>query len=174
MGVLLNRYDDYEQKLSRVARVLVRYGRFLIITVEAIIIAAISVLIVLTTYYLSRDIIISYLAGSAAELQLIMNDIFLLIVYVELVRSILVAYRRPEMYLVSIAEVGFVITVREVLAAVISKTTTDVLLASLASIAFAVVLWVFYRKVLPHRGKTQQTKQEAQQGTTQKTRHHLT
>ena len=88
-----------------------------------------------------------------------MNDIFLLIVYVELVRSILVACRRPEMYLVSIAEVGFVITVREALAAVISKTTMDLLLASLASIAFTTVLWIFYRKVLPHRGKVQQVKQ---------------
>ena len=155
MGVLLARYNDYEYKLTRVAKALVKYGRFLIITVEAVIIAAISVLIVLTTYYLSRDIMISYLAGSAAELQLIMNDIFLLIVYVELVRSILVAYRKPEMYLVSIAEVGFVITVREVLASVISKTTTDVLLASLASITFAAVLWIFYRKVIPHRRKTE-------------------
>ncbi|MCD6278178.1 MAG: hypothetical protein J7J11_00685 [Desulfurococcales archaeon] len=168
MGVLLVRYNDYEHKLTRVAKALVRYGRFLIITVEAVIIAAISVLIVLTTYYLSRDIMISYLAGSAAELQLIMNDIFLLIVYVELVRSILVAYRRPEMYLVSIAEVGFVITVREVLAAVISKTTIDVLLASLASIAFAVVLWVFYKNVLPHRGRTQQGKQEQGRGSSSK------
>jgi len=150
--VVLVKRDDYELRLSRIARALVKYGRFLIVTVEAIIIAAISVLIVLTTYFLARDIVSSYIVGSAAELQLIMNDIFLLIVYVELVRSILVAYRKPEMYLVSIAEVGFVITVREVLAAVISKTTTDVLLASLASIAFAVVLWIFYRKVLPHRG----------------------
>ena len=158
----LARHEEYELALTKVAKALVRYGRGLIIIVESIIIAAISVLIVLTTYYLSRDILASYLAGSAAELQLIMNDIFLLIVYVELVRSILVAYRRPEMYLVSIAEVGFVITVREVLAAVISKTTMDLLLASLASISFAVVLWIFYRKVLPHRGKAQQIKASQQ------------
>jgi len=155
VSLLPKHANRYEETLSRVARVLVKYGRFLIITVEAIIIAAITVLIALTTYFLSRDVLASYVAGSSAELQLIMNDVFLLIVYVELVRSILVAYRKPEMYLVSIAEVGFVITVREVLASVISKTTTDVLLASLTSVAFAAVLWIFYRKVIPHRRKTE-------------------
>ncbi len=134
-----------------VARGLVKYGRLLVLTVEAVIIASVTVLIGLTTYFLCRDIMKAYLLGSTAELQLIMNDIFLLIVYVELVRSIVVAYRRPEMYLVSIAEVGFVITVREVLASVLSKTTTDVLLSSVASVAFAIVLWILYQKVLPHR-----------------------
>jgi len=134
-----------------VARGLVKYGRLLVLTVEAVIIASVTVLIGLTTYFLCRDIMKAYLLGSTAELQLIMNDIFLLIVYVELVRSIVVAYRRPEMYLVSIAEVGFVITVREVLASVLSKTTTDVLLSSVASVAFAIVLWILYKKVLPHR-----------------------
>ena len=133
------------------AKGLVKYGKLLVLTVEAIIIASVSVLIGLTTYFLCRDIMKAYLLGSTAELQLIMNDIFLLIVYVELVRSIVVAYRRPEMYLVSIAEVGFVITVREVLASVLSKTTTDVLLSSAASVAFAIVLWILYKKVLPHR-----------------------
>ncbi len=128
---------------------LVRYGRALVLAVETVIIASLSVLIALTTYFLARDIMRAYSIGSVAELQLIMNDIFLLIVYVELVRSIIAAYRRPEMYLVSIAEVGFVITVREVLASVLSKTTQDVLLSSLASIVFALILWVLYRKVLP-------------------------
>ncbi|HDD26380.1 MAG TPA: hypothetical protein ENF75_04745 [Acidilobales archaeon] len=136
---------------EKVIKGLVRYGRTLVLIVEAIIIASVSALIALTTYYLARDMMVAYRAGSVAELQLIMNDIFLLIVYVELVRSIIVAYRRPEMYLVSIAEVGFVITVREVLASVIAKTTLDLVLASIASAVFAVVLWILYRKVLPHR-----------------------
>ncbi len=145
------------------AKGLVKYGRLLVLTVEAVIIASVSVLIGLTTYFLCRDIMKAYLLGSTAELQLIMNDIFLLIVYVELVRSIVVAYRRPEMYLVSIAEVGFVITVREVLASVLSKTTTDVLLSSAASVAFAIVLWILYKKVLPHRKPHQVSHEHGQE-----------
>jgi len=131
---------------------LVKYGRYLIIIVEAVIIASVSALIALTTYYLVRDImIVAKGAATIVELQLIMNDIFLLIVYVELVRSIVVAYRRPEMYLVSIAEVGFVISVREILASVVAKTTFDLLLASVSSAVLALVLWILYKKVLPHK-----------------------
>ncbi len=149
--------SEHSRSEKEFIKYLVRYGRALVLAVETVIIASLSVLIALTTYFLARDIMRAYSIGSVAELQLIMNDIFLLIVYVELIRSIIAAYRRPEMYLVSIAEVGFVITVREVLASVLSKTTQDVLLSSLASIAFALILWVLYRKVLPlkreHKGR---------------------
>ena len=134
---------------------LVKYGKYLIIIVEAVIIASVSALIALTTYYLVRDImIVAKGAATIVELQLIMNDIFLLIVYVELVRSIVVAYRRPEMYLVSIAEVGFVISVREILASVVAKTTFDLLMASVSSAVLALVLWILYKKVLPHKRPT--------------------
>jgi len=138
---------------NKIIKVLVRFGRYLILAVEVVIVISVTALIILTTYYLSRDIAaMAFKTGSTAELQLIMNDIFFLIVYAELVRSIVVAYRRPEMYLVSIAEVGFVISVREVLASVIGKTTIDLILASGASAVLAVVLWILYKKVLPHRG----------------------
>ncbi|OYT51841.1 MAG: hypothetical protein B6U73_01085 [Desulfurococcales archaeon ex4484_204] len=123
----------------------------MVVAVELIIVVSVTALIVLTTYYLARDIRAACVFGSTAELQLIMNDIFLLIVYAELIRSILVAYRRPEMYLVGIAEVGFVITVREVLASVISRTTMDLALASASSLILAIVLWILYKKVLPHK-----------------------
>ena len=137
---------------------LVKYGRYLIIIVEAVIIASVSALIALTTYYLVRDImIVAKGAATIVELQLIMNDIFLLIVYVELVRSIVVAYRRPEMYLVSIAEVGFVISVREILASVVAKTTFDLLMASVSSAVLALVLWILYKKVLPHKRRTKKS-----------------
>jgi len=137
---------------------LVKYGRYLIIIVEAVIIASVSALIALTTYYLVRDImIVAKGAATIVELQLIMNDIFLLIVYVELVRSIVVAYRRPEMYLVSIAEVGFVISVREILASVVAKTTFDLLMASVSSAVLALVLWILYKKVLPHKRPTKKS-----------------
>ncbi len=103
------------------AKGLVRFGRVLVLTIEAIIIVSVSVLIGLTTHFLCRDIVKVYVLGSTAELQLIMNDIFLLIVYVELVRSIVVAYRRLEMCLISIAEVSFITTVKDVLTSVLSE-----------------------------------------------------
>ena len=48
----------------------------------------------------------------------------------------------------------------EVLASVISKTTTDLQLASLVSMTFAIVLWIFYRNVLPHRRTEQALTQQ--------------
>ncbi len=159
---------EHSRREKEFIKYLVRYGRGLVLAVETVIIASLSVLIALTTFFLARDIMRAYSVGSTAELQLIMNDIFLLIVYVELIRSIIAAYRRPEMYLVSIAEVGFVITVREVLASVLSKTTQDVLFSSLASIAFALILWILYRKVLPlkREHKERRRKEEVTHGHT--------
>lgn len=140
-------------ELSRIVHYLVEYGRILILIVDYIIIAVMSILISFTSIIIVRDLsnVWSIEEATAAELQITINDVFLLIVFAEIIRSVIVGRRRPEMYLVGIAEVGFVIAIREVIAAVVLGTKTDLLLAAVASLILAVVLLITYRYILPHR-----------------------
>lgn len=140
-------------ELSRIVHYLVEYGRILILIVDHIIIAVMSILILFTSIIIVRDLsnVWSIEQATAAELQITINDVFLLIVFAEIIRSVIVGRRRPEMYLVGIAEVGFVIAIREVIAAVVLGTKTDLILAAIASLILAVVLLITYRYILPHR-----------------------
>lgn len=140
-------------ELSRIVHYLVEYGRILILIVDHIIIAVMSILILFTSIIIIRDLsnVWSIEQATAAELQITINDVFLLIVFAEIIRSVIVGRRRPEMYLVGIAEVGFVIAIREVIAAVVLGTKTDLILAAIASLILAVVLLITYRYILPHR-----------------------
>ena len=139
--------------LSRIVHYLVEYGRLLILIVDIIIVAVMTILVVFTTLIVVRDLshVWSYEQATIAELQITINDIFMLIVFAEIVRSVIVGRRRPEMYLVGIAEVGFVIAIREIIASVILGTKNDLILSSLASLIMAVVLMIIYKWILPHR-----------------------
>jgi len=139
--------------LSKFIHYLVEYGRTLILLVDLIIVAVMTILIVFTSIIIVRDLssIWSIEQATAAELQITINDVFLLIVFAEIIRSVIVGRRKPEMYLVGIAEVGFVIAIREVIAAVVLGTKTDLLLAAVASLILAIVLLIIYRYILPHR-----------------------
>ncbi len=140
--------------MRKLIHYIVEYGRMLILAVDIVIIAVMSILIGLTTVIIIRDIISvwNYQAVSIGELQITVNDVFLLIVFAEIIRSIIVGRRQPEMYLVAIAEVGFVISIREVIASVVRGSKFDILYASISSLILAVVLLLMYRYVLPHRG----------------------
>ncbi len=140
--------------VKRIVHYLVEYGRLLILAVDIVIITVMTILIGLTTIIIVRDIISiwNYQSVSIGELQITVNDVFLLIVFAEIIRSIIVGRRQPEMYLVAIAEVGFVISIREVIASVVRGSKIDILYASVSSLILAIVLLLMYRYVLPHRG----------------------
>ena len=141
--------------VKRIVHYFVEYGRLLILAVDIVIITVMTILIGLTTIIIVRDIISiwNYQSVSIGELQITVNDVFLLIVFAEIIRSIIVGRRQPEMYLVAIAEVGFVISIREVIASVVRGSKIDILLyASISSLILAIVLLLMYRYVLPHRG----------------------
>lgn len=140
--------------VKRLVHYLIEYGRLLILAVDIVIIIVMTVLIGLTTIIIVRDIISiwNYQSMSIGELQITINDVFLLIVFAEIIRSIIVGRRQPEMYLVAIAEVGFVISIREVIASVVRGSKIDILYASISSLILAIVLLLMYRYVLPHRG----------------------
>ncbi len=141
--------------LQRVIHYLVEYGRLIVIIVDIIIVAIMTVLILLTTLILLRDLLRVWSIEQATlfELQIIVNDVFMLIVFAEIIRSVIVGRRRPEMYLVGVAEVGFVITVREIIASIVIGTKEDLILSSTASLIMALVLLLIYKWILPHKGK---------------------
>ena len=58
----------------------------------------------------------------------------MLIIFAEIMRSVIVGRRRPEMYLVGIVEMGFVIAIREIIVSVVLGTKNDLILSSLASL----------------------------------------
>jgi len=127
---------------------LVKYCDILILFIDIVIIATLTILTGATIYFLKVDILKAFNMGGTFEITVIINYVFFLIIYIELIRSIMAGYKRREMYIVSIAEVGFVVTVREVLVSIVSKTTTDLILSSLAALSFAIVLWIIYTKIL--------------------------
>ncbi len=145
--------------MKKLIHYMVEYGRMLILAVDIVIITVMTILICLTTVIIVRDIIgvWNYEAVSIGELQITVNDVFLLIVFAEIIRSIIVGRRQPEMYLVAIAEVGFVISIREVIASVVRGSKIDILYASVSSLILAIVLFLMYRYVLPQRGSLRKT-----------------
>lgn len=66
-------------------------------------------------------------------------------------RSIIVSHRRPETYIIGIAEVGFVVTIREIFVSILTKTTFDLMMSSIAALAMAIALWVIKSKVIASR-----------------------
>ncbi len=145
--------------VKKLIHYMVEYGRMLILAVDIVIITVMTILVCLTTVIIVRDImgVWNYEAVSIGELQITVNDVFLLIVFAEIIRSIIVGRRQPEMYLVAIAEVGFVISIREVIASVVRGSKIDILYASISSLILAIVLLLMYRYVLPHRGSLKRT-----------------
>ncbi len=141
---------------TKMIHYIIEYGRHLILLVDIIIIAVMTILIFFTSIVIARDLrsLWDIERASIAELQITINDVFLLIVFAEIIRSIIVGRRRPEMYLVGIAEVGFVIAIREVIASVVLGDKQDLLIASISSLILAIVLLLMYRYVLPQRAPT--------------------
>ena len=138
----------------RLNEFLLRFGRGLMLFVDLAIVVLIAVLVGFAMVIIAKDLIdIWFSLGEAGmeHLQIATNDVFFLIVFMEITRSVIVGRRKPEMYLVALAEVGFVVAIREIIAAVIVGSYTDLVLASAASLAMAVVLLIIYRHVLPHR-----------------------
>ena len=141
----------------RPAEVLLRLGKNLMLFVDLAIVVLIAVLVGFALLIIAKDLLdiwASWEAAGMEHLQIATNDVFFLIVFMEITRSVIVGRRKPEMYIVALAEVGFVVAIREIIAAVIIGSYTDLVLASAASLAMAVVLLIVYRFVLPHRTAT--------------------
>lgn len=141
-------------KSNKTVEILLRLGRSLILFVDYVIVIMMIILVGFAILIIGRDLASMWFNWETTgmdQLQIATNDVFFLIVFMEITRSVIVGRRRPEMYLVALAEVGFVVSIREIIAAVIVGSHTDLIMSSMASLALAVVLLIIYRYVLPHR-----------------------
>lgn len=126
-----------------------RWGTRFITVAELLIVVLLAVLIAFTIAVSFWDLGKVVAQGPTAEFQYLVNDILLLVVFVELMRSFIEAYRRGrEVIIVAIAEVAAIVVFREVVVAVITRSPMDVLVISAASLAMAGVLWIVTKKVV--------------------------
>ncbi len=128
--------------LRLLTKYIYKLGESAITLIEFVVIIATAVMSVFATYYIVRDLSSLSMESSLSELQVLVNDVFMLIIFAEIMRSIIISHRRPETYIVGIAEVGFVVTIREIFVSILTRTTFDLVLASLAAVIMAVALWI--------------------------------
>lgn len=133
---------------KRTAERISTFGDIFITIVEMIIIAFVIALIIVTIYYTAQDFTIVASAGTTEELQFLVNDIFMIIVLVELLRSLLAAYKKKELHLVAVAEVGFIVIIREIVIAALSGSINDIAILSIAALIVVIILWLLLKKVL--------------------------
>lgn len=142
----------------RVVHYLIGYYRVLIAIVDVVIIVVISALTAMTVYTILRDLMMLYTNGEASvQPAIVLSELFLLIVYTEIIRSIVIARRRPEIYLIGIAEAGFVISVKEIITSIVLGATTQLIMPTASTLALAIVLWILYKHVLPHKEERKET-----------------
>ena len=122
--------------------------RVLVAVIDIIIIVVIAALTAMTIYQILRDLIMLY-SGGEIQSTIILSNAFLLIVYAEIIRSMVIARRRPEMYLIGIAEAGFVISVKEIITSIVVEAISQLLMPTISALALAIVLWILYKHVLP-------------------------
>ncbi|ABN69183.1 hypothetical protein Smar_0070 [Staphylothermus marinus F1] len=145
-------------KRKKSVEALLWLGRGLILLVDYIIVIMMVILVFFAVLIIINDLLNTWNNWKTAgmeQVQIVANDVFFLIVFMEITRSVVVGRKQPEMYLVALAEVGFVVTIREIIAAVIMRSFYNLLLSSLSSLVIATVLLIIYRYVLPHRTPTE-------------------
>ncbi len=133
----------------RMVHYLILCYRVLITVMDIVLVAVIGLLTVTTIYGIARDLIDLYLGVKGVEPTIILSNAFLLIVYTEIIRSMVIARRRPEMYLIGIAEAGFVLSVKEVITSIVVGALDKLVMPTISALALAIVLLILYKYVLP-------------------------
>ncbi|ACL10842.1 Putative uncharacterized protein [Desulfurococcus amylolyticus 1221n] len=120
-----------------------KLGRILIDVAEVIVIIFIGLLIILTVYITFKDILMELHGMTATTIQILVNDILMIIIYAEILRSILIIWEmRGEGFLSQLSDVAFIVAVREILVYAITGKSMDILLAvfSLLIVTLAIYL----------------------------------
>ncbi|MEM0378155.1 MAG: hypothetical protein QXP68_02805 [Thermosphaera sp.] len=131
-----------------------RFGKRLISVINSVIILMTSLILAVTLGIILRDVYFLLTGFNSLDFSLIQNmanEVVFLFVYVEIVRSAIIAKQRPEIYVVALAEVGFIVSIRDVVRSSIMGVEEDLLLSSLSVLLFAIVLLIMYKYVVPSR-----------------------
>ncbi|MEM4518449.1 MAG: phosphate-starvation-inducible PsiE family protein [Sulfolobales archaeon] len=135
--------------VERVEEVVNKSSSKVLFFVEMLALILIIVVVVIASYASIRDltIILTPYVTYVEIADLILNDIFMLIILAELIRFILALRASPGTRVIGLAEVGLIVSIREVVIASITKEYLGILLASVASLALAFIIWLIRTKV---------------------------
>ncbi|RLG81959.1 MAG: hypothetical protein DRO40_08770 [Thermoprotei archaeon] len=139
------------EEIKGIIRYIITYYRILVIVIDIIVFAIVTILMIHTMISLIDNIRALYSFNNEISPAITVSNMFLLIVYAEILRSIVVARRRPEMYLIGITEAGFVILVKEVIVSTVEGVSHEVLIPAGSTLILAIVLLILYRYILPHK-----------------------
>ncbi|MEM4499717.1 MAG: phosphate-starvation-inducible PsiE family protein [Sulfolobales archaeon] len=135
--------------MERVEEVVNKSSSKVLFFVEMLALILIIVIVVVASYASIRDltVILTPYVTYVEIADLILNDIFMLIILAELIRFILALRASPGTRVIGLAEVGLIVSIREVVIASITKEYLGILLASAASLALAFIIWLIRTKV---------------------------
>ncbi|MEM0505225.1 MAG: phosphate-starvation-inducible PsiE family protein [Sulfolobales archaeon] len=135
--------------MERVEEVVNKSSSKVLFFVEMLALILIIVVVVVASYASIRDltVILTPYVTYVEIADLILNDIFMLIILAELIRFILALRASPGTRVIGLAEVGLIVSIREVVIASITKEYLGILLASAASLALAFIIWLIRTKV---------------------------
>lgn len=135
--------------VERVEEVVNKSSSKVLFFVEMLALILIIVVVVIASYASIRDltVILTPYVTYVEIADLILNDIFMLIILAELIRFILALRASPGTRVIGLAEVGLIVSIREVVIASITKEYLGILLASAASLALAFIIWLIRTKV---------------------------
>jgi len=134
--------------LSRLASSVLKFGERLIDFIEVVAIVFVSILVAATTYVTIRDLVVVFPDFTLVSIQAVVNDVFTIIIYAEVLRSILALRRGREIgFLIPLSEVGFVVVVKEILVSAITRGPYEVLLSALSLLVIAATIYVVRVKI---------------------------
>lgn len=125
-------------------------GTKTVVIVEVLTLMLIVFLVVVASYASIRDLreVLSPHVTYSEIADLILNDIFMLIILAELIRFIVALRASPGSRIIGLAEVGLIVSIREVVIASLTKEYMGLLLASTASLMLALIIWVVKAKIM--------------------------
>jgi len=134
--------------LAKLASSLFKLGEYLIDFIEVVTIILTSILVVSTIYVAVKDLALVFPDFTLTNIQVVVNDVFTIIIYAEVLRSILVLRKGREVgFLIPLSEVGFIVVVKEILVSAITRGALEVLLSALSLLVIAVTIYVVRVKV---------------------------
>jgi uncharacterized membrane protein (DUF373 family) len=137
-------------EVGRISRVIDRFGGNVILAVEVLVLVLVALLIIMASYVSVRDLrgVLTPYVTYSEIIELIVNDVFTLVVLAEIMRFIIALRASPGTRIIGLAEVGLIVSIREVILASVMKEYMGLLLSSVASIILALIIWLVKTKIV--------------------------
>jgi len=137
-------------EVGRVDRIISRVSSNVIFAVEVLVLLLVCLLIIVAGYTSVRDLrgVLTPYVTYTEIAELILNDVFMLIVLAEIMRFIIALRASPGTRVIGLAEVGLIVSIREVIIASLTKEYLGLLLASIASLILTLIIWVVKARIL--------------------------